>query len=363
MNDSFSGKNGKVKVMYVRSDDDSSSDDRNKNKRPAGKGRPADGARSGRTGQDKPRGNNDRRGSDSRRSESDRPRRPARTEDRGGYDSPWKTVSRAPEEEPAFDHGGISGKSFIDPEQLRRQRAEETRVYGENACQALFASRPDAIVRAWFVQSVTPRFREALRWMAANRKAYHVVDEEELAKASGTEHHGGVCFLIKKRQGLDAQTYLKEAPAKDCVLALEEVGNPHNLGAIVRSCAHFGVNGVLLQDPAVLESGAAVRTAEGGAEHIKAINADDFLSVLDTFRKAGYTIVTTSSHKGTPLAQAKLPAKMVLVLGQERDGLSDSAWQQGDMSVSIGGTGKVESLNVSVATGILLADWWRQNQA
>lgn len=47
------------------------------------------------------------------------------------------------------------------------------------------------------LSSVTPRFKEALRWMAANRKAYHVVDEAELAKASGTEHHGGVCFLIK----------------------------------------------------------------------------------------------------------------------------------------------------------------------
>lgn len=58
MNDSFSGKNGKVKVMYVRNDDDNG-DDRNKNKRPAGKGRPADGARSGRTGQDKARGGND----------------------------------------------------------------------------------------------------------------------------------------------------------------------------------------------------------------------------------------------------------------------------------------------------------------
>ena len=42
-----------------------------------------------------------------------------------------------------------------------------------------------------------PRFKEALRWMAANRKAYHVVDDAELTKASGTEHHGGVCFLIK----------------------------------------------------------------------------------------------------------------------------------------------------------------------
>jgi len=280
----------------------------------------------------------------------------------GPYDNnPWKTVSRAPADDSVPDHGGISGKSQIDPAQLRRQRAEETRVYGENACHALFASRPDAIVRAWFVQSVTPRFREALRWMAANRKAYHVVDDEELTKASGTEHHGGVCFLIKKRAGLDAETYLQQAPAKDCVLALDAVGNPHNLGAIVRSCAHFGVNGVLLQDPAVLESGAAIRTAEGGAEHIKAINADDFVSVLDNFRNAGYTIVTTSSHKGTLLSKAELPAKMVLVMGQEGDGLSDSAWQQGDISVSIGGTGKVESLNVSVATGILLAEWWRQN--
>ena len=61
----------------------------------------------------------------------------------------------------------------------------------------MFRSRPERIVRARFVQSVTPRFRDALKWLAANRKAYHVVDEEELAKASGTEHHGGVCFLIK----------------------------------------------------------------------------------------------------------------------------------------------------------------------
>ncbi|WP_312045489.1 TrmH family RNA methyltransferase, partial [Erwinia sp.] len=61
------------------------------------------------------------------------------------------------------------------------------------------------------------------------------------------------------------------------------------------------------------------------------------------------------------LAQAALPAKMVLVLGQESDGLSDTTLEQGDLSVSIGGTGHVESLNVSVATGILLAEWWRQN--
>ncbi|WP_036776789.1 tRNA/rRNA methyltransferase [Photorhabdus aegyptia] len=337
MNDSYSGKNGKVKVMYVRSEGDH--DSRSNNKRPSGKGRDQ--------GQ--------------RRRDGERTSRSPRVNERER--SPWKTVSRPESDSLPSEHGGISGKSQIDPEQLRRQRMEETRIYGENACQAMFKNRSEAIVRAWFVESVTPRFRNALKWMAANRKAYHVVDEAELTKVSGTEHHGGVCFLIKKRNGLDAETYLKDAPAKDCVLALEDVGNPHNLGAIMRSCAHFGVQGVILHDVALLESGAAIRTAEGGAEHIKGIDADSLLTTLNKFRQAGYTIVTTSSHKGsTDLAKAELPEKMVLVLGQERDGLSDSAWKHGDMGLFVGGTGLVESLNVSVATGIMLAEWWRQNK-
>lgn len=351
MNDDFKGKSGKVKVMYVRGDDNA--DKRGANPRTGkGGGRPSGPARA----------------EGGRRAPRDENRRAPRDEkggDRNRDASPWRTVSRAPgdtaPEKP--DHGGISGKSFIDPEVLRRQRAEETRVYGENACQALFQSRPEAIVRAWFIQSVTPRFKEALRWMAANRKAYHVVDEAELAKASGTEHHGGVCFLIKKRNGLSVNQWLSQSGAEDCVLALEDVGNPHNLGAIVRSCAHFGVKGVVVHDAALLESGAAVRTAEGGAEHVEAITGESFGDSLEQFRRAGYAIVTTSSHKGTPLFQAKLPKKMVLVLGQEREGISDTTFANADLSLSIDGTGNVESLNVSVATGVLLAEWWRQNKA
>ncbi|HDN2592560.1 TPA: tRNA/rRNA methyltransferase [Klebsiella pneumoniae] len=361
MSDELKNKSGKVKVMYVRSDDDS--DKRTHNPR-TGKG----GGHPGKSrvdGRSRPaRDERNSRGDDRKR--DDRKRDDRKRDDFHRDDaSPWRTVSRAPGDETPVkeDHGGISGKSFIDPEVLRRQRAEETRVYGENACQALFQSRPEAIVRAWFIQSVTPRFKEALRWMAANRKAYHVVDEAELAKASGTEHHGGVCFLIKKRHGTSVAQWVAKAGEEDCVLALEDVGNPHNLGAIMRSCAHFGVKGVVVQDAGVLESGAAIRTAEGGAEHVEPITGDSFIDTLDQFRKAGYAIVSTSSHNGTPLFKAELPKKMVLALGQERDGLSDAAISSADLSVAIDGTGNVESLNVSVATGVLLAEWWRQNKA
>lgn len=289
MNDSLNGKNGKVKVMYVRSED--KQDDQKKSDRRGGRG-------------------SDRGDRNSRGPRGDRNERSNRGERRGqgsySYDSrsPWKTVSRQPSEDGEGlipDHGGISGKSQIDLAQLRRQRQEETRIYGENACQAMFRSRPERIVRAWFVQSVTPRFRDALKWLAANRKAYHVVDEEELAKASGTEHHGGVCFLIKKRGGVSAETYLETAGEQDCVLALENVGNPHNLGGIMRSCAHFGVNGVILQDASVLESGAAVRTAEGGAEHLVGIDADGLTDTLDLFRKKGTPSSPPPATKAAPI--------------------------------------------------------------
>ena len=258
-------------------------------------------------------------------------------------------------DEPEALHNGI------DMDQIRRQRAEETRIYGENACQVLFANRPDVIVRGWFTPQVTPRFSDTLRWMAANRKAYHVVDAEEMAKVAGSEHHGGVCLLIKKRRPLHLLDYLDTARDSDCLLALENVANPHNLGGIMRSCAHFGVRGVVMRQAGNLESGAAVRTAEGGAEFLQPIAVEDFAAGLERLRQAGYTIVTTSSHAGQSVFSAELPAKVVIVFGEEKSGISDDTLQQGDLALSIPGTGHVESLNVSVATGILLAEWWRQH--
>lgn len=333
MSDENESRSNKVKVMYVRGKPD---------QRPeVGNPRTGKGAR--------PADNRKGRGRRNEKSVAH-------------SDSPWRTVPR----QPAVPHTQSvpvnPTRQPVDPEQIKRQRMEETRVYGENACQALFNSRPDAIVRAWFIQSVTPRFREALRYLAANRKAYHVVEEDELVKASGTEHHGGVCFIIKKHLGISVNEWLSQSAVKDCVIALDNVGNPHNLGAIMRSCAHFGAKGILVDDASLLESGAAVRTAEGGAEHVQAITAGNFSEGLAHFRQYGYSIVTTSSHQGQPLSSTQLPAKVVLVLGQEGSGLDSERLNSGDINVSIDGTGHIESLNVSVAAGILLAEWWRQQQ-
>lgn len=245
---------------------------------------------------------------------------------------------------------------------LRDQRQQEAIIYGENACRAAFHHRFEDVVKAFFTSDVAPRFGDAMRALASARKAYKVVDADELARMTGTQHHGGMSLVVKKPPVLSVQGYIKGAAGykKDCILALENVSNPHNLGAIMRSAAHFGVRGLLLPEPDLLFSGAAARVAEGGAEVLRPIGAPDFAQALSVLRKAGYTLVTTSSHRGKSLYHTQLPAKVVIVFGEEQSGVSKKIAAMGDLPVNIPGSGAVESLNVSVATALILGEWWRQ---
>ena len=239
-------------------------------------------------------------------------------------------------------------------------------IEGRNAVtEALRAGTP--IDKIFIARGETDK---TLGHIASTARAAGVVvveaDRRKLDYMSATKAHQGVIALAAVREYASVEDILSAARERGeapLLVVCDEISDPHNLGAIMRSCAHFGVKGVVVQDAGMLESGAAIRTAEGGAEHVEPITGDSFIDTLEQFRKAGYAIVSTSSHNGTPLHKAELPKKMVLALGQERDGLSDAAISSADLNVAIEGTGNVESLNVSVATGVLLAEWWRQNKA
>ncbi len=246
---------------------------------------------------------------------------------------------------------------------IREQRQQEAVIYGENACRAAFFNRFDDVIKAFFTAESAPRFGDAMRALASERKAYKVVDDAELERITGSQHHGGISLVVRKPPVLSVQGYLKGMAdvERDCVLALENIGNPHNLGAIMRSAAHFGVKGIILPEPDMLFSGSAARVAEGGAEVLYPIFSPDFAQGLSAFRKAGYSLVTTSSHRGTDLYHSKLPNKVVIVFGEESSGVSKKVAAMGDLPINISGTGAVESLNVSVATALILGEWWRQN--
>ena len=239
---------------------------------------------------------------------------------------------------------------------------DEIKVYSANACRVLFQQRPDAVIRLYVSDKMAPKFADVMKYLAAAKKAYHIVDDAELEKVAASGHHGGVVMLVKRKPISTLAQYLQQSSRKrqDCLLALDGVGNAHNLGAITRSCAHFGVGGIIMKQPELLQSGAALRTAEGGGEFVEGLSCDNLPLALKLCKDAGYTLITTSSHGGSSLYNTALPAKVVVVFGEEMFGVSQNVAKSADIALQIPGSGKVESLNVSVAASLILGEWYRQ---
>jgi TrmH RNA methyltransferase len=135
------------------------------------------------------------------------------------------------------------------------------------------------------------------------------------------------------------------------------VQNPHNLGSILRSAAHFGCGGVIGEAAHLPPlSAASLRVAEGGAESVGLVAVEDPVSTLGALKKLGVRIVSTTSRAGTPIAAAGLSRDVVLILGSEAEGVSPRLGRLADVQVRIPGSGAVQSLNVAVACGIVLAE-------
>lgn len=239
------------------------------------------------------------------------------------------------------------------------RRGEEVRLYGLNAVRALFQARPEALRKLYLTQTRVPALKPLLAWCVANRVGYRVVEEADLNKLAASAHHEGVVADVLRRPPLTLDAWLAALPAGPALaLWLDGVGNPHNFGAILRSAAHFGVAGLLLpQDSPLALSGAAARVAEGGAEAVPLVQAGDSASAFATLRAAGFGLAATLVEGGDNLFAAKLPQRLVYVMGAEGEGMDRNLAKTCDLTLSIPGTGRVESLNVASATAVLLAQW------
>ncbi len=233
------------------------------------------------------------------------------------------------------------------------------RLYGRNAIDAVFARRPDAIRKLYLLEARIPQLQPLLKWCAANRVGYRVVAEDDLRKLAASSHHEGVVADVLREAPQSLGTWLQSLPAGPvCALWLDGVGNPHNLGAILRSAAHFGVGAILLPKTSPLAlSGAAARVAEGGAESVPFVRLGRDDNSLAQLRSAGFSLAATVVRGGDSVFAKPLPERVVFVIGSEGEGMDPELAKACDLRVGIPGSGKVESLNVASATAVLLAQW------
>ncbi|WP_426956374.1 TrmH family RNA methyltransferase [Muricoccus radiodurans] len=231
---------------------------------------------------------------------------------------------------------------------------EPDRLCGAAAVAAVFGRRPKDVLRLFYTPA---RRREAGPFCAAlaeMRRPYREVGEEELARVAGTTHHGGIVAVVARRKvsalALPLPAPLRMSPV---LPVLDGVSNPHNLGAIARSAAFFGCIGMVLTgDPRQAGlSDAAWRTSEGGLEVLSLWSVADLPAAL---RQLGVPTVAAVATGG--VAPEALPPSpcVALVLGNEERGVSPATLAACDHRVTLPGSGRVESLNVSVAAAVLI---------
>ncbi len=233
------------------------------------------------------------------------------------------------------------------------------KVFGLRAGLAVFEARRDDIVSVTFAPEARRELAELLRWAAARRVPAHEAPAERVARAAESTHHEGLCVVTRARRWLPASS-LADLLAKGpgvCV-ALDRVRNPYNVGAILRSAAFFGVDAALLGAPAPHPAlpADAVRVAEGGAERVTLARTTDLADTLQRLRARGVRVVGADGASKTSAIGFAFARPCALVLGHEREGLSERVRAQCDAVVSIPGAGAVESLNVAVAAGVLISE-------
>jgi len=278
--------------------------------------------------------------------------------------SPWKQRTDAPARAPAPRE---TAAEHAETESRPQRPSGEMRLYGINACLAAFARRPGQLRKVYLLESRIAELKPVLAWCVKHRLGYRVVESADLDKLTGSRHHEGICFEMLRPPALSLEGLLAaqpRAPAPSLLIWLDGVGNPHNLGALLRSAAHFGVAGVIVPATSSLDlSGAAARVAEGGAEVVPLVRIEDDMLAFASLRAAGYRITATLPRGGEDLYATRLEPRKVLVFGAEGEGMSKSLVEAADHKVSIPGSGIVESLNISVSAAVVLGEYWRQLHA
>lgn len=235
----------------------------------------------------------------------------------------------------------------------------DDRICGLNAVRALFARRVDDVHRLFYGEAMKGEAGPLCQVLARRHLPYRLLPPDELERVAGTTHHGGMVALATPRPVPTLDPV--RPPRHKLLLMLDGIGNPHNLGAIARSAAFFGVECMVLHDVAdqAFPSDAAYRVAEGGLEYLDLLRTRDLPGAVRALDRHYRTVAATLGADALPLQSLPRDRPVALVLGNEEHGILPEVLAACRRRVRIDGNGPVQSLNVAQAAAILLHELLR----
>lgn len=250
-----------------------------------------------------------------------------------------------------------------DRRPLEREDAENI-LEGRNALTEALASGR-AIDKVFIAEGSTDR---ALARLAAQAKQAGAVvvetDRRKLDQMSATGAHQGVIAMVAAHSYATLDDILnraKERGEAPLIVICDELSDPHNLGAIIRTAECAGAHGVVIPKRRSVGLTAIVGKASAGAlEYMPVARVTNITNAIKELKERGVWIFGTAAEGATPLYQADLKGAAAIVIGNEGDGMSRLVAESCDLKVSIPMKGRISSLNASAAAAILLYEAVRQ---
>ena len=245
-----------------------------------------------------------------------------------------------------------------------REDAPENMLEGRNAVtEALSAGR--TIDKLFVADGDTDRALARICAMAKQAGAVVVpTDRRKLDYMSATGAHQGVIAMVAAHDYASIDDILKKAQdagEPPLIVICDELSDPHNLGAIIRTAECAGAHGIIIPKRRSVGLTAVVGKASAGAlEYMPVARVSNITAAIDTLKKAGVWVYGTAAEGDTTLYKADLKSAAAIVIGNEGEGMSRLVSERCDFKVSIPMKGSISSLNASAAAAIMLYEAVRQ---
>ena len=190
--------------------------------------------------------------------------------------------------------------------------------------------------------------------------------KEVLTKLAGRENHQGVLGLLAGFPYATFEDLLRASrskPGRVCILVLDGIEDPQNLGSLIRTAEACGVTGVVLpKDRAAGITPAVVKASAGAVVHTPVVRVTNLVNALEELKKEGFWIVGADSGAEKPLYEMRFDMNVGLVIGGEGRGIRPLVLEKCDFEISIPMKGKISSLNAAVAGAVILFEIMRQQE-
>ncbi|MDD4615858.1 MAG: 23S rRNA (guanosine(2251)-2'-O)-methyltransferase RlmB [Alphaproteobacteria bacterium] len=238
-------------------------------------------------------------------------------------------------------------------------------IWGIHAARAAYLNPQRRITRVWLTEAGQKLFESTIaeaRDELLKRPDAKKVNREEMDRVTPPNSvHQGIVIETTPLTDPGLHAIISANPPPALILMLDQVTDPHNVGAILRSAAAFGAGAVIMTERnAPATTGVLAKSASGALEHVPMVHVVNLSRALDDLREAGYWCVGLAEEGKKSLSDLDLSGRTVLVLGAEGEGLRHLTRQKCDELARLPTQGPIGSLNVSNAAAVALYEVRRQ---